>query len=79
MSLSFRCRGHTEVVLTPQSSNFSKVGVGAFGVSMNSKSLSEPLTLWVLDAIVPVESQLSTNEAWNRNIWDRGELGEVAN
>jgi hypothetical protein len=36
---------HTEVVLTPHSSNFSKVGVGALGVSMNSNSLSEPLTL----------------------------------
>ena len=35
----------TEVVLTPQSSNFSNVGVGAFGVSMNSNSLSEPWTL----------------------------------
>lgn len=36
----------TEVVLTPQSSNFSKVGVGALGVSMNSNSLSEPLALF---------------------------------
>jgi hypothetical protein len=35
----------TDVVLTPHSSNFSKVGVGALGVSMNSNSLSEPLTL----------------------------------
>ena len=35
----------TEVVLTPHSSNFSNVGVGALGVSMNSNSLSEPLTL----------------------------------
>jgi hypothetical protein len=36
---------HTEVVLTPQSSNFSKVGVGALGVSMKSNSLSELLAL----------------------------------
>jgi hypothetical protein len=32
----------TEVVFTPQSSNFSNVGVGALGVAMNSNSLSEP-------------------------------------
>jgi hypothetical protein len=50
---------HTEVVLTPQSSNFSKDGIGALGVSMNSNSLSEPLTLCGLEdmlAIFPIES-----------------------
>ncbi len=39
----------TEVVRTPHSSNFSKVGVGALGVSMNSNSDSLPLTLCGLD------------------------------
>lgn len=43
---------HTEVVLTPQSSNFSNVGVGALGVSINSNSLSEPLTLWGLEDMI---------------------------
>lgn len=42
---------HTEVVRTPQSSNFSKVGVGAFGVSMNSNSDSLPLVLWGFDML----------------------------
>jgi hypothetical protein len=42
----------TEVVLTPQSSNFSNVGVAALGVSMNSNSLSEPLMLWDLAAML---------------------------
>jgi hypothetical protein len=42
----------TDVVLTPQSWKFSNWGVGALGVSMNSKSLSEPLALWTLDAMV---------------------------
>jgi hypothetical protein len=49
---------HTDVVLTPHSSNFSKVGVGALGVSMNSNSLSEPLVLWGLEdmtAIFPID------------------------
>jgi hypothetical protein len=45
---------HTDVVLTPHSSNFSKVGVGALGVSMNSKSLSEPLVLWGLEDMIVV-------------------------
>jgi len=35
----------TDVVRTPHSSNFSKVGVGALGVSMNSNSDSLPLAL----------------------------------
>lgn len=43
-----------DVVLTPHSSNFSKVGVGAFGVSMNSNSLSEPLVLWGLEDMIAV-------------------------
>lgn len=34
----------TEVVETPHSSNFSKVGAGAFGVSINSKAASLPLS-----------------------------------
>lgn len=42
-------KGLTEVVFTPHSSNFSNVGVGALGVSMNSNSLSEPLMLWGLE------------------------------
>jgi hypothetical protein len=46
----------TEVVLTPQSSNFSNVGVEAFGVSMNSKSLSEPLVLCTLEDMLAVFS-----------------------
>jgi hypothetical protein len=45
---------HTDVVLTPHSSNFSKVGVGALGVSMNSNSLSEPLVLWGLEDMIAV-------------------------
>lgn len=45
-------RIRTEVVLTPHSSNFSKVGVLAAGVSMNSKSLSELLTLWGLEDMI---------------------------
>lgn len=39
----------TEVVRTPHSSNFSKEGVGALGVSMNSNSDSLPLVLWGFD------------------------------
>lgn len=39
------CGKHTEVVLTPHSSNFSNEGVGALGVSMNSNSDSLPLVL----------------------------------
>lgn len=35
----------TDVVRTPQSSNFSNLGDGALGVSINSNSLSEPFTL----------------------------------
>lgn len=35
----------TDVVRTPQSSNFSNWGVGALGVSINSNSLSEPFAL----------------------------------
>jgi hypothetical protein len=35
----------TDVVRTPQSSNFSNLGVGALGVSINSNSLSEPFVL----------------------------------
>jgi hypothetical protein len=35
----------TDVVRTPQSSNFSNWGVGALGVSINSNSLSEPFVL----------------------------------
>jgi hypothetical protein len=41
----------TEVVLTPQSSNFAIVEVGAFGVSMNSKSDSLPFKLWGFDIL----------------------------
>ena len=48
------CGGLTAVVLTPHSSNFSNVGVETFGVSINSNSLSEPLALWVLDAMMPL-------------------------
>ena len=51
----------TEVVLTPQSSNFSNVGVEAFGVSMNSKSLSEPLVLCTLEDML-ASSQLDAGE-----------------
>ncbi len=42
----------TDVVRTPQSSDFSNWGVGALGVSINSNSLSEPFVLWVFDAIL---------------------------
>lgn len=45
----------TEVVRTPHSSNFSKEGVGAFGVSMNSNSDSEPLVLCGFD-MLPTEA-----------------------
>jgi hypothetical protein len=56
---SSRCGRLTAVVLTPHSSNFSKVGVWTFGVSINSKSLSETLAVWGgLDAMMPCESQL---------------------
>ena len=60
---SFR-RGEapTDVVRTPHSSNFSKVGVGAFGVSMNSNSDSLPVTLCGLDILKvlrKVEGQLA--------------------
>lgn len=41
----------TEVVRTPHSSNFSKEGVGALGVSMNSNSDSEPLVLCGFDML----------------------------
>lgn len=41
----------TEVVRTPHSSAFSKVGVGALGVTMNSKSDSLPLALCGLDIL----------------------------
>lgn len=53
---------HTEVVLTPHSSTFSNVGVGAAGVSMNSNSDSEPLALWVLEDMIAVFSQLTFPE-----------------
>ncbi len=46
----------TDVVFTPHSSNFSNVGGGALGVSINSNSLSEPLTLWGLEAMIAVFS-----------------------
>jgi hypothetical protein len=46
----------TAVVLTPHSSNFSNVGVGALGVSMNSNSLSEPLMLWGFEDMIAVFS-----------------------
>jgi hypothetical protein len=39
----------TDVVRTPQSSTFSKVGVGALGVSTNSNSDSLPLVLCGFD------------------------------
>jgi hypothetical protein len=53
----------TAVVLTPHSSNFSNVGVGALGVSMNSNSLSEPLTLCGFEDMVAVfSSQLNSRE-----------------
>ncbi len=45
---------HTDVVLTPHSSNFSNVGVGALEISMNSNSLSEPLLLWGLEDMIAV-------------------------
>jgi hypothetical protein len=54
----------TEVVFTPQSSNFSNVGVAALGVSMNSNSLSEPLTLWDLAAMI-VSAQA---RSWRANL-----------
>lgn len=41
----------TDVVFTPQLSHFSKAGVSAGGVSMNSKS--EPLMLTGSEAIFP--------------------------
>lgn len=47
--------GHTEVVRTPHSSNFSKEGVGALGVSINSNSDSEPLVLCGFD-MLPTEA-----------------------
>lgn len=42
---------HTLVVRTPQSSFFSKVGAVGLGVSMNSNSLSLPVTLVGLDIL----------------------------
>lgn len=41
----------TLVVRTPQSSSFSKVGAVGLGVSMNSNSLSLPVTLVGLDIL----------------------------
>jgi len=41
----------TDVVRTPHSSNFSNVGVGALGVSMNSNSDSLPVALCGLDIL----------------------------
>lgn len=46
-----RKRRRTEVVRTPHCSNFSKEGVGALGVSMNSNSDSEPLVLCGFDML----------------------------
>lgn len=48
------------MVRTPHSSNFSKEGVGALGVSMNSNSDSLPLVLWGFD-IVATKLSLSAN------------------
>lgn len=61
---SSRCGRLTDVVLTPHSSNFSKVGAETFGVSINSKSLSATLALG-LDAIIPCESQLCPQRKGN--------------
>ena len=66
-ALGAKCRCNamqlTAVVLTPQSSNFSNVGVGALGVSMNSNSLSEPLTLCGFEDMIAVfSSQLNSRE-----------------
>ena len=49
--LSRRGEKLTEVVRTPHSSNFSKVGVGALGVSINSNSDSLPFTLCGFDML----------------------------
>lgn len=49
---------HTEVVRTPHSWNFSKEGVGALGVSMNSNSDSLPLVLWGFDIVATKLSKL---------------------
>lgn len=48
------CALLTVVVCTPHSSNFSKVGVAAFGVWMNSKSLSELYEFWSWTAIFAI-------------------------
>lgn len=58
------------MVFTPQSSNFSNVGVGALGVSMNSNSLSEPLTLWGLEDMFAVfSSELRRVNLYNSELW----------
>jgi hypothetical protein len=66
----------TEVVRTPHSSNFSKVGVGALGVSINSNSDSLPLALCGFDILAAAASttvQLWTVEKTGRKVW--GENG----
>lgn len=51
---------HTEVVRTPQSWTFSKEGLGALGVSINSNSdESLPLVLWGFDIVA---TKLSSNQ-----------------
>lgn len=72
--------GRTEVVLTPHSSNFSKEGVGALGVSMNSNSDSEPLVLCGFD-MLPTEAPLGrlqlkvTDQPRRRGVNGKGTLG----
>lgn len=61
----------TEVVFTPQSSNFSIVGVAALGVSMNSNSLSEPLTLLEVAAILQTGAR-----SLRRKLSDHSNRGE---
>jgi hypothetical protein len=51
----------TLVVRTPHSSNFSKVGVGALGVSMNSNSDSLPFTLCGFDMLGAFTASWSLN------------------
>jgi hypothetical protein len=50
------------------------VGVAAFGVSMNSKSLSEPLTLWDVTAMI----RSSPDRSQRMNLVDlrKGKSGE---
>lgn len=63
----------TDVVRTPQSSTFSKVGVGALGVSTNSNSDSLPLVLCGFDMLATscCSPQVRTVEQETGNVGGR--------